>query len=107
MLVKSKFQILTGVLAMYILSLPVILVFHSQTHNEHVVQTIKSDFDDVADISGADCQFCSFYFDQQLYVENAFTYQLDFFCYYFHENSIDTPVVVSQEQQYLRGPPII
>lgn len=96
-----------GILAMYILSLPVALFFHSQTHAQSIVKIVQSDFDDINTEVSSDCQICSFYFDQQLYVENSFDYQLDFSTYYFHQNLIEALFAVSQEQQYLRGPPVV
>jgi len=105
--VKNKIQIKAGILAMYILSLPAILFFHSQTHSRDAVKIIKSDFADITVQDNSNCQICSFYFDQQLYVENSFVYELDAFSYYFHQNIVETPIVVSQEQHYLRGPPVV
>lgn len=105
--VKSKIQIRAGILAMYILSLPVILFFHSQTHRGNSITIVKSDFADLTTQDNSNCQICSFYFDQQLYVENSFVYQLDFSTYYFHQNIVETLFIVSQEQQYLRGPPSV
>jgi hypothetical protein len=105
--VKNKLQILTGVLAMYVLSLPVILMFHSQTHNQNTVKTIKSDFEDVTVTVSSDCQVCNFYFDQELYVENSLAYKLDTLSYYFHQNTVEPIVVLPKKQHYLRGPPIV
>jgi len=105
--VKNKIQIIAGILALYILSLPIILVFHSQTHSRDRVKIVISDFDDITTHESSDCQICSFYFNQQLYVQNTFVYELHLFNYYLHQNIVGVPCIVSSEQQYLRGPPVV
>lgn len=92
---------------MYILLLPVILVFHSQSHVQDVIEIVVSDYDQVNTLDNSDCQICSFYFDQQLYVENSILYQFDSSPYYFLQSIVESPVVLLQEQQRLRGPPAV
>jgi len=104
---KNKIQIAAGILAMYVLSLPVVLVFHSQTHTQDIVEIVKSDFDNITVDDNSDCQICSFYFDQQLYVQSSFSFQLESFSYYFLQSTSEIPITVSQEQHYLRGPPLV
>lgn len=103
---KNKIKILAGILAIYLLSLPVILIFHSQTHLRDTVKIVKSDFDDITTQVSSDCQICSFYFNQQLYIQNTFVYELDTLNYYSHQNIVDVLIDVSPEEYYLRGPPV-
>ncbi|WP_430908496.1 hypothetical protein [Maribacter sp. 2-571] len=100
-------QIRTGLLAMYMLSLPLLLVFHSRTHTQNAISIATGDVDQITVDHDTDCQLCSFYFDQQLYVENSFSYELASSPYYFQEFPVASPVVRTQEQQYLRGPPVV
>jgi len=106
--VKKNLRIVAGILAMYILSLPVILNVHAQSHSLDV---------DVADISILDsdivtddvnCEICSFYFDQQLY-SNDFQYDCHFNNYTLtsYNNIVQLEVTSSYEQYYLRGPPLV
>ncbi len=97
---------MAGILAMYVLSLPVVLIFHSHTHAEHTVNTVNNDFTDIVTAENSDCHICSFYFDQQLHVQDLFVYELATFSYYFHQSIVGTINIVSQEQYYLRGPPV-
>ncbi|MGB5818444.1 MAG: hypothetical protein WBG90_03090 [Saonia sp.] len=104
---KNKIQIAAGILALYILSLPVVLVFHSQTHAQETVKIDKSDFAHITLEDDSDCQICSFYFSQQLYVQSSIAFQLEAFSYYFHQSITEIPIAVSQKQHYLRGPPLV
>ena len=107
---KNKIQLVTGILAMYILSLPIVLAFHSTEHAEHTKHTINvvsNDFTNIVAEDSSDCHICSFYFDQQLYVQNSFVFELDTFSYFFHPGVVvEALIIVSQEQYYLRGPPL-
>ncbi|UII76692.1 hypothetical protein LV716_02580 [Flagellimonas sp. HMM57] len=103
---KNKIQIATGFLAMYILSLPVVLIFHSQEHTAHTVNVVSNDFTDIVAEENSDCQICSFYFDQQLHVQDLFVYELAAFSYYFHQSIVGTINIVPKKQQHLRGPPV-
>lgn len=104
--VKIKIKIVVGVLGMYLFSLSLFLFFHSQTHTQNIANTVQNNFDDITIKDNSDCQICSFYFNQQLFVEKSLVYQLDFSTYYFHQNLIETLFVVLQEQQHKRGPPV-
>ena len=103
---KIKIKIVAGVLGMYLFSLSLFLFFHSQTHTQNIANTVQNNFDDITIKDNSYCQICSFYFNQQLFVEKSLVYQLDFSTYYFHQNLIETFFVVLQEQQYKRGPPV-
>jgi len=98
---------MAGILAMYILSLPLALIFHAQTHTQTHTNIVHSDFDNITIDDDVDCQICSFYFDQQLYVQSSFAFQLEVDTYHFHQNITQSLFAVSQEQQYLRGPPVV
>lgn len=103
---KRNFQIVAGMMAIYVLSLPIILIFHSQTHSpQDSIKIVTNDFDHITTQDNSDCQICSFYFDQQLYVQNSFVCEFDAFTYYFHQTIVETPIAVSEKQHYLRGPP--
>ena len=104
---KIKIKIVAGVLGMYLFSLSFFLFFHSQTHIQNIANTVQNNFDDITIKDNSDCQICSFYFNQQLFVQKSLVYQLDFSTYYSHQNLIETFFVVLQEQQYNRGPPVI
>ncbi|MFD0796341.1 hypothetical protein ACFQZJ_02630 [Maribacter chungangensis] len=100
-------HIVAGILALYMLSLPIALFFHSQTHAQNITNIVQSDFDDITTQGNSECQICSFYFDQQLYVQSSFEFQLDFPTYYFDQSIVEILFVVSREQQYQRGPPVV
>ena len=107
MTVKRKIRIAAGILAMYVMSLPIALTFHSQTHSKQDVQIDQSDVTDIILEDSSDCQICSFYFDQQLYVESSHDFQFEHLSYYFHLSPTETPSLVSQDQLCLRGPPLV
>ena len=102
---KNKTQIAAGMLAVYILCLPLVLAFHAQTHVHH---TAIIDIGNPANITvegNSDCQICNFYFDQQLYVQGVFILPLDSFSYCFHQNITEILFITAREQLHLRGPP--
>lgn len=93
---------------MYILSLPVVLVFHSQTHiTTEPSQIEQSDFTKVAVENSSNCQICNFYFDQELYVQNSFVFQPECFSIYSYQALSEIAISTSHKQQYLRGPPLV
>ena len=102
---KNKTQIAAGMLAVYILCLPLVLAFHAQTLVHH---TAIIDIGNAANITvegNSDCQICNFYFDQQLYVQSVFILTLDSFSYCFHQNITEILFITAREQLHLRGPP--
>ncbi|QLG44925.1 hypothetical protein [Costertonia aggregata] len=104
---KNRIQILTGVLAFYVLSLPVVLFFHSQSHVQGAIEIVDSDVLQIIAHDDSDCQICSFYFDKQLFVEDSVVYELNFSSYYFLQDIVEFAIVLSQEQQCPRGPPVV
>ena len=103
--VKSKIHIRAGLLAIYILSLPVVLFFHSQVHTGKRLAIVKSDSADITAEDSSGCQVCNLYFDYQLYLENSVTAELNHVSYHFHQAAVDSPIVLDQEQPCPRGPP--
>ncbi|UOY08010.1 hypothetical protein L0P88_05515 [Muricauda sp. SCSIO 64092] len=102
---KNSINIVAGLMATYLLCLPLIFIFHTHAHEHHTAHTDHGNTASVIVEDNPDCQLCSLYFNQQLNVQSAFTISLDRVSFDCYQNITDTLFSVSREQFHLRGPP--
>ncbi len=96
------------VLGAYLAMLPAALAFHTAHHHsfDSFYDEYHHQYDDGDIAEGEDCDICTFYFDQQLYVETLL--EVRFLTAPFYQN-----VVLNSSfhrllpiQLHLRGPPL-
>ena len=101
-------QFRARVLAIYLLSLPSILFFHAlNSHQEDYQLVDQVDLGDITLEDNSECHFCSLYFDQQLFSQDAVVLVFDAAVSSITKDRLEDFFSNTIDQRHLRGPPFL
>ncbi len=107
MAVNDRYNLISSILGMYIGLLPLLMAWHASHHSFENPPGEELQGTYVTTENDAHCDICTYYFDQQLYVQGAITHHFKAFSIALKERLTTSFHLDFLLQNYLRGPPTI